>query len=161
MMQRKHQRQTTQRLLPATEVADILPALLRRHDAEQDPLAEWIQTVDELQFSVSAHGDHLVHFLQAHGDDAEALHEAFEAEAAELFAAPLGGVAGCDGGGEVGGAGGVFFDAAAVVGEDGEVDGGVLGLFFEGGDGGLEGVFGKVAEFVAAVGGEGERFFGG
>lgn len=54
---------------------------------------------------------------------------------------------------KVAGAGAVFFGAAAVLGEDGEVDVKVLGFFFEDGDFGFEGVFVHVREFVFGVGG--------
>lgn len=154
MVQRKHQRQTAQRLLPPTEVRDILPALLRRHDAEQDPFGEGIQTVDQLQLRVAAHGDHLVHFLEAQRDGAKARHEAFEAERAQVVVPLLGGVAGGEGGGQIGGAGGVFVDAPAVFGQDGEVDGGGLRAFFERGDGGFEQGFVQVGELVFGVGWE-------
>jgi hypothetical protein len=46
-------------LFTTREIGDVLPALLGRHDAEQDPLGERIETVDEFQFSVSTHRDHL------------------------------------------------------------------------------------------------------
>ena len=59
---------------------------------------------------------------------------------------------------EVGGAGGVFVDAAAIFGEDGEVDVEVLGAFFEESDFAFEGGFVHVGEFVFGVGGE---VFGG
>jgi len=66
----------------------------------------------------------------------------------------LGRVAQGQGGAEVAGAGGVFGDAAAVVGKDGEVDGGGLRALFEGGDGGFEEGFVEVGELVFGVGGE-------
>ena len=48
----------------------------------------------------------------------------------------------------------MFVDAAAVLGEDGEVDVEVLRFFFENGDFGFEGFFGHIGEFVFGVGGE-------
>ncbi len=55
---------------------------------------------------------------------------------------------------EVAGAGVVFVNAAAVFGEDGEIDVEVLGFFFEDGDFAFEGDFVHVGEFVFGVGGE-------
>lgn len=83
------------------------------------------------------------------------MHEALETEGAQVVVAFLDGVAGLDGGGEILRAGCVFFDAAAVFGEDGKLDGDVLVFFFERGDGGFEGGFVDVGEFVFGVGGEG------
>ena len=151
MMQRKHQRQAAQRLLPARQITDILPTLLRRHDREQNPLGEGIERIDELELGVAAHGDHLVHFLQPQRDEAEAGHEALEAELAQVVVPLLGEIAGGDGSVEVGGAGGVFVGAAAVFREDGEVDVEVLGLLFQDGDFAFEGGFVHVGEFVFGV----------
>ena len=158
MMQRKHQRQTAQRLLTPGQVRNVLPRLLWRHHGEQDPLRERIQRVHELQLRVAAHGDHLIHFFQPQGDETEPRHETFETELAEVVAALFGGVAGGDGGVEVCGAGVVFVDAAAVFGEDGEVDVEVLGFLFEGGDFGFQGFFGHVGKFVFGV--DGKAFCG-
>ena len=52
----------------------------------------------------------------------------------------------------------MLVDAAAVFGEDGEVDGLGLRAFFQEGDFGFERVFGEVEEFVFGVLGE---FLGG
>lgn len=63
----------------------------------------------------------------------------------------LGGVAGAEGGDQVGGAGGVFVDAPPVFGQDGEVDGDGLRAFFERGDGAFEEGFVQVGELVFGV----------
>jgi hypothetical protein len=97
MMQSKYERKTTQRLLATTQIADVLPAFLRRHDAEQDAFAERIERVDQLQFGVTAHGNHLVHFLELSRDLAEAFHETLKALPAQVIEEPLGGVAGGNG----------------------------------------------------------------
>lgn len=55
---------------------------------------------------------------------------------------------------EVTGAGVVFFDAAAVFRENGEVDVEVLGFLFEDGDFAFESVLVHVGEFVLGIGGE-------
>lgn len=71
MVKGKYKGEGTQRLKVSTtktregdlfttrEIGDVLPALLGRHNAEQDSLGERIETVDEFQFSVSAHRNHL------------------------------------------------------------------------------------------------------
>mgnify|MGYP001590681608 CR=1 FL=1 len=86
-----------ERLLPSREVRDVLPALLGRHDAEDDAFREWIQRVDEFKLCVAAERDHLprcdvsdieckgeattnlVHLLELHRNDSEALHKLLEA----------------------------------------------------------------------------------
>ena len=85
VVQRKHECERTQRLFATGEVGDISPALFRWHDAKGNAFAEGIQTVDKLQLCVSAHGDHLVHLLEAQRDGGEALHEAFETQSAEVI----------------------------------------------------------------------------
>ena len=75
-MQSKDERKRTERLLASRKVTDVLPALLWWHDAENDSLAERIETVNQLQFRVSAERDGLVHLFQFGRNDAEACHEA-------------------------------------------------------------------------------------
>merc|ERR1719431_883137 len=74
----EHQRQRGEGLLPARQVADVLPALLGRPDGEDDALGERVQGVDQLQLGVPAQGDHLVHLLQLPRDDLEPVHEVVE-----------------------------------------------------------------------------------
>ena len=53
-VEREHERERAQRLLSTRQVRDVAPALLRRHDAEDDALRERIHAVNELQLSVAA-----------------------------------------------------------------------------------------------------------
>ncbi|CAI4215741.1 unnamed protein product [Parascedosporium putredinis] len=117
------------------------------HDAKEDALAERVERVHELQLSVTAHGDHLVHFLEAQGNDAEALHEALETEAPELVAPLLGRVSSSHLCREVGRTVGVLLNAAAVFREHRQVDG-VLRLLLERGNLALEPILGHVRELV-------------
>ena len=74
-MQGKYQRETTERLLPPTQIADVLPALLGRHDAKEDTLAKGVEAVNELELRVAAQRDELVHGLEMRGDGVEARQE--------------------------------------------------------------------------------------
>lgn len=105
-MQGKHQRETTQGLLPPAQIADILPALLGRHDAEENPLAEGVETIHQLQLRIAAQRDQLVHGLQVRRDGVEARQEGGQPRVAQVAESGLGRVAGGEGGVEVGGAGG-------------------------------------------------------
>ena len=77
-MQRKHQRVRTKRLLPTRQIADILPALLRWHDGEENPLREGVERVDEFELGISAQSDELVHALEMSGDCRKSSHELVE-----------------------------------------------------------------------------------
>lgn len=150
-MQGKHQSQTTERLLATGQVGDVLPRFLRRHHTEQDALGKRIERIDQLEFGIAAHGDHLVHLFETQGDGAEAFHEALEAELAQFVATLLGRVAPRHGLLEVGTARGVLFDPAAVFGEDAELDVDVLGLFFQDGYFALESLLVHVCELIGCV----------
>jgi hypothetical protein len=58
-MKSENESQGRKRLLASRQVGDILPTLLGRHDGEDDTLREGIRRVVELEFSVTAEGDHL------------------------------------------------------------------------------------------------------
>lgn len=103
-MQGKDQGQRTQRLLAPAQIPNVLPALLGRHDREENALAEGVERVDQLQLGVAAQRDQLVHGLEVGGDGVEAGEEAGQAAVAEGGQARLGGVAGGEGGVEVGAA---------------------------------------------------------
>ena len=160
-MQSEDEGKTTEGLLAAAEIGDVLPALLGRHDAEEDALGEGVEAVDELELGVAAHGDHLVHFLEPQRDGAEARHEAFQPERAQVVVPFLGRVARAERGAEVGGARVVFAHAPSVVADDAEVDGRGLRAFFERGDGAFEHGLVEVVEFVFGVEGEVVRYLFG
>lgn len=82
MVQSEDEGQTAECLFTTGEVANVLPALLGGHDAEENAFAEGIQAVDEFELCVSAHGDHLIHFLESERDGAETFHETFQAQTA-------------------------------------------------------------------------------
>ena len=89
MMKRENQSKGTKGLLATRQITDILPALLGRHDREQNALAEGIKRIHELELRVSAHGDHLVHLLEAQRDRAEPFHEPLEPHPAQVVASLL------------------------------------------------------------------------
>ena len=64
MVQGEHKGERGERLLPSGQVGDVLPALLRRPDRENNALAEGVERVDQLELGVSAQRDHLVHLLR-------------------------------------------------------------------------------------------------
>lgn len=58
-MQSKDESERTERLFAAGKVRDVLPALFRRHDGEEDALREGIRRIVELELGVAAECDHL------------------------------------------------------------------------------------------------------
>ena len=151
VMQGEDEGETAQRLLATRQVGYVLPRLLRRHDAEEDALREGVERVDQLQLRIAAHRDHLVHLLQPERDDAEALHEASEAELAQVIATLLGRVTRGDSLLKVGAARCVLFHAAAVLVQDAQVDIDVLRFLLENCNFRLEGVFAEFLQLVFGV----------
>lgn len=50
-------------LFAARQIRDILPALLGRHDTEDDSFGERIETVDKFELGIATQGDHLEYGL--------------------------------------------------------------------------------------------------
>ena len=50
----ENEREGAERLLAAGQVADVLPALLWRHHAEQDPFGEGVEAVDEFELGIAS-----------------------------------------------------------------------------------------------------------
>ena len=78
-MQGEYQAQGTQSLLPARQLVDLLPRLLRRSHTEVHPVAERVQRVDQLHFCVPAVSQKLVDLLEFRVDEGKNLAEHLEA----------------------------------------------------------------------------------
>src|ERR1700729_3917875 len=46
-------------LFTTRKIGNVLPTLLGWHNTEKNTLRKWIQTINKLQFCITAHGDHL------------------------------------------------------------------------------------------------------
>src|SRR6266702_448534 len=46
-------------LFASCQVGDVSPALLGRHNAEDDAFGKWVHAINEFQFSISSKRDHL------------------------------------------------------------------------------------------------------
>jgi hypothetical protein len=69
VVEREDERERRERLLSARQVRDVLPALLGGPDAEDDALREGVEAINKLKLGIAAESDHLVHLLEAEGDD--------------------------------------------------------------------------------------------
>ncbi|PLB45759.1 hypothetical protein P170DRAFT_251609 [Aspergillus steynii IBT 23096] len=152
VMQSEDQSQTGQGLLTTGQVADVLPALLRGHDGEQDTLGEGIQGVDQLQLGVTAHGDHLVHLLESKRDDAESLHESVQSRGPETVQTCLGTVARGQGSCQISRASLVLCRPATVFINDREIDRRVLALLFKCSNDRLKRLLVHLGQLVLGVG---------
>jgi len=122
VVQREHEGKRGQGFLAAREVGDDFVRLLGRLDAELDAFEEGVCAVGVDEVGETAHGNHLVHFLESGVDEIKACLEFVTPPVTQFNAPGFDGVArgGCFG--EVSGARGVFFDTFAVFFEHGEVD---------------------------------------
>lgn len=75
MVQSEDQGERRQRFLSSTKVADILPGLLGRTNAEDNTFREGIEGINQLQLGITAQCDHLIHLLQLECDDVKSIHE--------------------------------------------------------------------------------------